>query len=628
MQNISSINSFLLVMSRRSLLGGACAVALTAGAGLELLRRRSVLTNLDREVRTHLEVASGQCDIRVVTTPAQWSRVHSLIRRDLALLPILGLDCEWVSQRGQTSPVSLLQLATVSGLCVLVRLCQMTSIPASLKLLLAQAEVYKVGVAVTDDKSRLLADYEIDVAGCVDIRHLVVNHWTHQGKLGLEGLASHILGVKMDKDWRIRASDWAAETLTQRQEEYAANDSLVGLNMTWIILSHELTMTWSLWLSSLLWSSDEMSDHTRELLDRYADLKFSNSAVKSAIRKGKEKSSSPNPKTLKLRNHETRKSDLYHNCLLQAPDGQVLCTCDTKKANWYIVKGIGYKVCDDPLTVRLKFEPSGRPEGRSGEYYLSVKQNICVVCGKDQSFLRKSIVPHEYRKYFPAVMKDHQSHDVLLMCVTCHQKSNLYDADVRRFLADLCDAPIGTEADVRVRANVDLKRVKSAGRALKCNAKIQDLSKKIPDKRLNELEDILKEHYQVAQLTEDVIDQAANCDFNEENEEYVPHSRAVVQHYLERGGLIQLEVLWRRHFLEKMRPQHLPPLWSVDHQEERLGVKAADNRIDMDQYKLATEGVDPNQVLDLEAYRARAAVQLGINPKLTNNNDKSESDED
>ena len=160
----------------------------------------------------------------MVTSPAQWGRVHSLIVRDLALLPILGLDCEWVSQKGQTSAVSLLQLATVSGLCVLLRLCQMSSIPASLKLLLAQADVYKVGVAVTDDKSRLLSDYDMDVSGCVDIRHLVVHHWNHQGKLGLEGLASHILGVKMDKDWRIRASDWAAYTLTQRQVEYAAND--------------------------------------------------------------------------------------------------------------------------------------------------------------------------------------------------------------------------------------------------------------------------------------------------------------------------------------------------------------------------------------------------------------------
>ena len=170
-------------MIRRSalpLMGGA--LALTAGVGLELLRRRSVINKLDVEVRTHLEVDSGKCDIHLVTTPAQWSHVHRLISRDLALLPVLGLDCEWVSQKGRTSAVSLLQLASVSGLCVLVRLCQMTSIPDSLMDLMARRDVYKVGVGVMDDKSRLKSHHKMNVAKCVDIRHLVVNHWTDPGK--------------------------------------------------------------------------------------------------------------------------------------------------------------------------------------------------------------------------------------------------------------------------------------------------------------------------------------------------------------------------------------------------------------------------------------------------------------
>ena len=50
--------------------------------------------------------------------------------------------------------------------------------------------------------------------------------------------------------------------------------------------------------------------------------------------------------------------------------------------------------------------------------------------------------------------------------------------------------------------------------------------------------------------------------------------------------------MWRQHFLESMQPRHLPPLWSVQHQEERLGVKAADNRIDAAQYELATRGTE------------------------------------
>ena len=58
---------------------------------------------------------------------------------------------------------------------------------------------------------------------------------------------------------------------------------------------------------------------------------------------------------------------------------------------------ISVKVSDNPLTVKLKFEPAGRPVSESN-YYLQEKENICVVCGKEDSFIRKNIVPREYRK--------------------------------------------------------------------------------------------------------------------------------------------------------------------------------------------------------------------------------------
>ena len=40
------------------------------------------------------------------------------MKKDLELLPVLGFDCEWVSGG---SSVALLQIATISGLCVLLR---------------------------------------------------------------------------------------------------------------------------------------------------------------------------------------------------------------------------------------------------------------------------------------------------------------------------------------------------------------------------------------------------------------------------------------------------------------------------------------------------------------------------
>lgn len=42
-----------------------------------------------------------------------------------------------------------------------------------------------------------------------------------------------------------------------------------------------------------------------------------------------------------------------------------------------------------------------RCKGEAGDYYLIEKSNVCVVCGKEEGYVRKYIVPHEYRKHFP-----------------------------------------------------------------------------------------------------------------------------------------------------------------------------------------------------------------------------------
>ena len=58
---------------------------------------------------------------------------------------------------------------------------------------------------------------------------------------------------------------------------------------------------------------------------------------------------------------------------------------------------IADKVSENPLVVKLKFEPSGRPKSERN-YYLQLKENMCVVCGTTEGYARKFIVPQEYRK--------------------------------------------------------------------------------------------------------------------------------------------------------------------------------------------------------------------------------------
>jgi len=609
---MAETSSSSLLRPRREWLLPALSTAGSVLLAYEIWRRRSNIYNLNKEIHSHRSVGS-KTKVSLVNSEEDWSKISKQLKRDIDHFPFIGVDTEWVNVKGKGRPISMLQLATYSGHCALIRLCRMHRIPDDLRYILANPGIIKAGVGILEDSNKLLVDHNLDLVGCLDLRHLAVREGSIPGKLGLQSLAHFYLDVMLDKDWRLRGGDWEAEELSAAQLNYAANDALVAVNILWVLLHSNLKRTLMSCIYSYRLSQTQLVNRCHEIVYPYMDIGFTSKDWKKFVREG---STTTEPKDKvrprvpsKARGNATRKTPLYHNCQLQAPDGQVLCTCDIKKAEWYIKKNIGVLVCEDPLTVRLKFEPSGRPEGKAGEYYMSVKPNICVVCGSEESYLRKNVVPHEYRRYFPAVMKDHQSHDVLLMCVRCHQLSNLHDANLRTKLSIECNAPIGTENDVKLRDNFDMKRVKSAGRAL------HTAMNKLPEDRKNELLQVLKDHYKVDDITKDMIAMASECDFHEINSNYTPHSRAVVQHYLKEGGLMELEVRWRKHFLATMKPKYLPPLWSVNHQEERLGVKAAENRIDQEQYILATQGASED--IDLEEYRKLKKSQLGINPEHT-----------
>ena len=115
--------------------------------------------------------------------------------------------------------------------------------------------------------------------------------------------------------------------------------------------------------------------------------------------------------------------------------------------------------------------------------------------------------------------------------------------------------------------------MRSAGRAIQANRKGQS----IPLERLEELTTVLRTHFGMDDVTEEMVDEAASIDCLEVifiiitiivaiiinmhhvqvNGEYVPHSRAVVQHHMTTEGLslIQLESLWRQHFIDTMKPR-------------------------------------------------------------------------
>ena len=80
--------------------------------------------------------------------------------------------------KGRTSAVSLLQMASYSGRCVLVRLQPFRggqqALPLSLMEVLRDPRVLKVGVGCYEDGKRLTRDYGLSLGCTLDLRYLAL----------------------------------------------------------------------------------------------------------------------------------------------------------------------------------------------------------------------------------------------------------------------------------------------------------------------------------------------------------------------------------------------------------------------------------------------------------------------
>lgn len=525
-----------------------------------------------------------------VSSEEEWEQLWPLFKKDLSVFPVLGLDCEWLSTKSKVSAVSLLQMASYNGRCILVRLLQFRNaqlpFPLGLLEVLRDPCVLKVGVGCYEDGKRLTRDYGLSVTCTVDLRYLAVRQkkTTLNSGLSLKSLAADLLNITLDKSLDLRCSDWEADMLTPEQMCYAARDAQVSIALFFFLLGLEFKGGH---VSLSGGSYSELMSRCQGLVDvpfrgrmNGEDSPVDGERRRKTVWKPAALINSesgdqqvPDPRRNNKRKplgvgYSARKSPLYDNCFLQAPDGQPLCTCDKKKAKWYLDKGIGELLSEDPFVVRLLFEPSGRPDSQQ-DYYLTAKENLCVVCGKADSYIRKNIVPHEYRRHFPTEMKDHNSHDILLLCTSCHAASNVHDGFLKQHLAEEFSAPQGCEEGVRLLEDSDRRKVRSAARAL--------LSARngLPESRRAELEEMIKNYLNLNHdepLTLDTMNQAASLETRIFNELYVPHGLKVVRAHAERGlkGLMELERRWRQHFLNSMQPKHLPPLWSVDHNHSKF----------------------------------------------------------
>ncbi|KAE8728542.1 hypothetical protein F3Y22_tig00004238pilonHSYRG00012 [Hibiscus syriacus] len=109
---------------------------------------------------------------------------------------------------------------------------------------------------------------------------------------------------------------------------------------------------------------------------------------------------------------------------------------------WYLRKDLAKLVDDDPPAIMLLFEPKGRPEDEVNDFYIQNKQNICVGCGEGNHYLRYRVIPACYRIHFPEHLKSHRSHDIVLLCVDCHEVAHAAAEKYKRQIAGEFGIPL------------------------------------------------------------------------------------------------------------------------------------------------------------------------------------------
>ncbi|XP_063688761.1 bifunctional 3'-5' exonuclease/ATP-dependent helicase WRN-like [Bolinopsis microptera] len=196
-----------------------------------------------------------------------------VIAESILAQQVLGMDCEW----NDKSKIALIQVATVDDV-FLFRITKFADkqIPTTLRDILENPDIIKVGVGIENDAKKLRDDYKCNLKSWVDLRNLAVNtnayakvilkklkefeetlaseenenkkkaeRYGWNTKWGLAGLTKDCLGIQLRKGKVKWKYDWEADTLMERQISYAAADGAACLDIFYTLMSEKELGTFS-----------------------------------------------------------------------------------------------------------------------------------------------------------------------------------------------------------------------------------------------------------------------------------------------------------------------------------------------------------------------------------------------
>ena len=286
-------------------------------------------------------------------------------------------------------------------------------------------------------------------------------------------------------------------------------------------------------------------------------------------------------------NNSICKGPIYDSCKMLAPDGQQLCFCDFKKMTWYLERNLAKLISNDPPVFKLIFEPNARgcvdENLKSSNFYIESRTNCCVICGKTENYLRFHVIPILYRSCFPENLKSHKSHDVVLLCLSCHEMARKVYEQKKEEISKRYNVPLNVMSDGK---NNYLKLIQFIK---KCKIIKKNKNKNLPEiaeiklkKNLKETFDSLMENSEefknfveknniICNKKDDINDNFLNifCDKFIVDDKNIPegkrnlHGKLVIEKVKD---LKEFIMEWRQFFLDSFQPKFLPKEWSVKHE--------------------------------------------------------------
>lgn len=254
----------------------------------------------------------------------------------------------------------------------------------------------------------------------------------------------------------------------------------------------------------------------------------------------------------------TTTTQLYGNWIVLHPDGFEMFRCDNRRAEWYLSRELAKKVGDH--VMQFTFTPRGTGH-RDEPYYLQSLPNVCFVCGTTEQMTKHHVVPYQFRKVMPIQFKEGNCHDVVWLCRPHHDEYEVHAWELRLKLIREYGIPLQYNSP-------ELKEKKKSLADLNALKKYSHL---MGEERKVFLEGRVRQRHGIEQITPQTIDILA-AELESQIDPLVVDQRAtnrkMVKAVLDAfGDLHDFMRLWRQHFLDKMKPQHMPQHWSVDYRK-------------------------------------------------------------